>query len=108
PWVRMIEKGNLVGRNRGGNYNNREVDAGVYKNPGTPGLFYETKTLGWSESCECAEMPVPCTVFDPFFGSGTVGVVAQKYNRRFIGLELKPEYCQMARKRVNSQPVAMI
>lgn len=69
-------------------------------------------TVGWKPSCtcngDCPDSPVPCIVFDPFFGAGTVGVVAQKYNRRFVGLELKPEYCQMAQNRVNSQPVAMI
>lgn len=69
----------------------------------------ETKTLGWRPSCNCREeRTARAIVFDPFFGAGTVGVVAQKYNRRYIGLELKLEYCQMARKRVNSQPVAML
>lgn len=50
----------------------------------------------------------PCTVFDPFIGSGTVGVVAQKYNRRWIGLELKPDYCRMAKRRTLNTDIAMI
>ena len=39
-------------------------------------------------------------VLDPFFGSGTVGVVCAHLGRRCIGIELKPEYAQIARKRL--------
>ena len=39
-------------------------------------------------------------VFDPFFGSGTVGIVAEKLNRRWIGIELNPEYCEIAKQRI--------
>lgn len=39
-------------------------------------------------------------VLDPFAGSGTTGVVARKLDRRFVGIELNPEYCEMARKRI--------
>ena len=39
-------------------------------------------------------------VLDPFMGSGTTGVVAKKNGRRFIGIELNPEYMEMARRRI--------
>lgn len=39
-------------------------------------------------------------VLDPFAGSGTVGVVALRHNRRFLGVELNPAYCQMAADRI--------
>lgn len=39
------------------------------------------------------------TILDPFFGSGTVGAVAQEYNRKCIGIELKDEYIDLAKKR---------
>ena len=39
-------------------------------------------------------------VLDPFMGSGTVAEVALKLNRHFIGIELSPEYCEMAKKRI--------
>ncbi|HPT19872.1 MAG TPA: site-specific DNA-methyltransferase [Methanothrix sp.] len=42
-------------------------------------------------------------VLDPFFGSGTVGVVCLELNRRFVGIELKPEYVEIARKRIVDQ-----
>lgn len=38
-------------------------------------------------------------VLDPFFGSGTVGRVATKYGRKFLGIELNPEYIKIANKR---------
>jgi site-specific DNA-methyltransferase (cytosine-N4-specific) len=39
-------------------------------------------------------------VLDPFFGSGTVGLVCLELNRRFVGIELKSEYVEIARKRI--------
>lgn len=39
-------------------------------------------------------------VIDPFFGSGTVGVVCQQLGRRFLGIELNPEYAEIARLRL--------
>lgn len=40
------------------------------------------------------------TVLDPFFGSGTTGVACQRLGRQFIGLEISPEYCKIARSRL--------
>lgn len=39
-------------------------------------------------------------VLDPFIGSGTTAVVALKQNKRFIGIELNPEYVKMAENRI--------
>lgn len=39
-------------------------------------------------------------ILDPFIGSGTSGVVALKNNRRFLGVELNPEYIGIAAKRL--------
>ncbi len=38
-------------------------------------------------------------ILDPFFGSGTVGVVARQLDRRCVGIEIKDEYVEMADKR---------
>lgn len=40
-------------------------------------------------------------VFDPFTGSGTVPVVCQRLQRKFIGCELNPEYAAIAQNRLN-------
>ena len=42
-------------------------------------------------------------VLDPFFGSGTVGSVALEENRQYVGIELNPEYVQMAVERLKGQ-----
>ena len=39
-------------------------------------------------------------VLDPFFGSGTVGIVCADLQRRYIGVELNPEYIEIAAKRL--------
>ena len=39
-------------------------------------------------------------VFDPFMGSGSTGVAALKHNRKFIGVDLNNEYCEIAEKRL--------
>ncbi len=52
------------------------------------------------EPCVMAGCPEGGTVLDPFAGSGTVGVVATRHDRDFIGIELNQTYAQMARDRI--------
>lgn len=40
------------------------------------------------------------TIIDPFFGAGTTGLVAAEHGRRFVGIELVPEYVEMAQRRL--------
>jgi DNA modification methylase len=40
------------------------------------------------------------TVLDCFLGSGTTGKVAKQLNRRFVGIEISPEYLEIAKKRI--------
>jgi adenine-specific DNA-methyltransferase len=41
-------------------------------------------------------------VFDPFMGSGTTFESCIKHNRFCVGFEIKPEYCDIARRRIKS------
>jgi hypothetical protein len=52
PWERVIERGSLFGKDRGGNYEGRSIDTMVRINPGTPGMAYENTTTGWRPTCE--------------------------------------------------------
>lgn len=53
------------------------------------------------EPCILAGCPVGGTVLDPFFGSGTTGAVAKRLGRKFVGIDINPEYCRMARTRID-------
>lgn len=44
------------------------------------------------------------TILDPFMGSGTTGVVAKRFNRNFIGIEIDEKYYDIAKKRIESTP----
>jgi hypothetical protein len=78
----------------------------------------EIKTIGWRSSCECktdweyltrdlhhvarsdTPYPIPCTVLDPFMGSGTTALVARRLGRKSIGIELNPEYARLCARRL--------
>jgi DNA modification methylase len=57
---------------------------------------------------EWAALPtVPCTVLDPFAGSGTVGHVAAALGRDAILIELSDQYAAMAERRVSDAPLPL-
>ena len=61
---------------------------------------YQRTTAGWRPSCECGVETVPATCLDPFGGSGTVGLVADRLQRDAVLIEISPVYAQMARERI--------
>jgi hypothetical protein len=68
---------------------------------GTPRGTTQTDTLSWQPTCACdAGEPVNCTVLDPFAGSGTTLLVADRLGRDAVGIELSPEYARMAEARI--------
>lgn len=52
------------------------------------------------EPCILAGCPEGGVVLDPFMGSGTTGTVAKRLRRDFVGVEINPDYCEMARARI--------
>tara|TARA_Y100000034_G_C6558975_1_gene241824 strand:- start:30 stop:536 length:507 start_codon:yes stop_codon:yes gene_type:complete len=52
------------------------------------------------EPCILAGCPEGGTVLDPFSGSGTTGVVALQHERKYIGIELNPEYAKLSEDRI--------
>lgn len=40
------------------------------------------------------------TVLDPFMGSGTTAISAMEFKRKYIGIDISPEYCRMAEERI--------
>ena len=61
-------------------------------------------TEEWLPTCNCKDAQiVPCTVLDPFTGSGTTAIVALENNRNFVGTELNPEYIQLAENKIKEE-----
>ena len=59
------------------------------------------------EPCILAGAPAGGVVLDPFTGSGTTGAVALAHGRRFVGIELNPEYVAMANRRIGATQPAL-
>ena len=59
------------------------------------------------EPCIKAGCPEGGVVLDPFGGSGTVGVVANKLSRRAILIELNPEYGEQIQERNRQAPLGL-
>ncbi|MDT8447105.1 MAG: site-specific DNA-methyltransferase [bacterium] len=93
-------------------------NGGAIKEVGTNGILRNRRTV-WHVNTQAfamahfATFPVsliePCIlastepgqiILDPFFGAGTVGLAAESYQRKYIGIELNPEYVEMAATRL--------
>ena len=98
PWERVVEiKSGYEGGRRHDDAAKLGLTQGTgWKNKATT----QRKSTGWQPTCDHDSEPVPAVVLDPFCGSGTTGVVALRHGRSFIGIELNPEYIELARKRI--------
>lgn len=50
--------------------------------------------------CACHAKTRPGVVLDPFIGAGTVAVAAEQHDREWLGIELQPDFADLARKRI--------
>src|SRR5690606_500259 len=48
-----------------------------------------------------------CLVLDPFAGSGTTLLVAERLGRQAVGIEINPEYVEMAKRRLSKVQLAL-
>ena len=58
------------------------------------------RKVGEPERCDCRAPSRPGVVLDPFFGTGTVGVVAERLGRDWLGIELNPAYVRLSEERL--------
>lgn len=63
------------------------------------GAHFATMPPNLVEPCVLAGSRVGDLVLDPFFGSGTTGMVAEKHGRKWIGFDLNPEYEKLQNER---------
>lgn len=110
PWERVVEREQYTdrpgSRPLGGRGEQPSLRAAV-SGPQQGGRYAHVETLGWQPTClcGCADV-VPCTVLDPFNGSGTTGAVALKHGRRYVGIDLNADYLELAHERIGkAQPL---
>jgi DNA modification methylase len=105
PWVRIVDKqrsfesgsgraGNLPSGKNGPNLQGGGETLDVRRGP-----TVSSQTIGWQPACKCNAIPTPSLVLDPFAGSGTVGMVANKLNRHALLFEQSAEYIKLIQKR---------
>lgn len=93
---------NGTGRNRTELYNkNGRNKRSVWTVPTKPfkGAHFATFPKNLIAPCILAGCPEGGTVLDPFSGSGTTRIMANKLNRHAIGFELNPEYVKIEEER---------
>jgi DNA modification methylase len=67
-----------------------------------PSRWLTYREAGPLEGCGCGADTQSGVVLDPFFGSGTVGVVAERLGRDWVGIELNPSYGELALERLEA------
>jgi DNA modification methylase len=76
--------------------------------PGTHDGTYRRIDRGFRRACSCrTRRVVPCVVLDPFVGSGTTLAVARRLRRRSVGIDLNPNYENLARERIADTVAAL-
>ena len=129
PWVRQVQRERIAtrpgddskvtalarpagwatrGKHSAAAYNTPETHAKTIGNRDPQRHISRVVTLGWLPACGCdAEAPlaaIPCTVLDPFLGSGTTAQVAEHLGHAWLGCELNPDYIAQAEARIATVP----
>jgi hypothetical protein len=100
PWVRVVERKRVPTRT-GKNTKVAGLDSDVVGNRDPLRHVSVTQSIGWEPSCKCGRDDVrPSVVLDPFSGAGSAGVAAVAAGRRYVGIEINPEYAAMADRRI--------
>ena len=116
PWRRIVEKGEpdhahrrACGADSSGGYNGKSTkghaaagvqDASAVKARILAGMV-QKRTVGWEPKCSCPEHdPVPAVVLDPFGGSGSTAVAAERLGRDSVLIDLDPRNEALVRQRL--------
>ena len=66
-----------------------------------------TQTLGWRATCNHDAPAIPALVLDPFAGTFTTGMAAQKLGRRAVGVDISEAYLDQAVRRLSAVTLPM-
>ena len=67
-----------------------------------PGSHFAVMPPRLADRCIRAGSAIGDVVLDPFSGAGTTGLVARRLQRRYVGVELNPEFAELGRRRIES------
>ena len=98
PWERVVEREaqNHISRQDRQTATGGAITGGVGKN------FPDVKLTqrGWQPTCTCDNKgDAPCTILDPFGGSGTVTMMSEMHQRNSIYIDINREYVDLAKQR---------
>ena len=86
-----------------GHFRKSKRGVGMYHQDNKGSCFHDAmknETKLDIKKCDCNSTTHAGIVLDPFVGSGTTALVARKLGRHYIGIDLQPDYCDMAEKRI--------
>ncbi len=92
---RQLDESRLEGNPGGNNPRNRGVNKATNFHP-------TVKPIALMEYLIKMVTPLNGTVLDPFMGSGSTGVAAKKNGYNFIGIDMTPEYVEIAKARIDN------
>lgn len=101
---RLSQHSNTAGFKKFTGYRNKR-DVWFIPPKGYKGAHFATFPEGLIKPCILAGCRENGIVLDPFFGSGTVGVVAKQLHRNYIGIDINEDYCSLAKKRIENGEV---
>src|SRR5258708_978957 len=104
PWERVTERGESVQQHWAPG-TQVKIDRAQGRHGKTSvmntGYIQSSHTIGWQPTCTCTnEGTGRCMVLDPFMGAGTVALMALRYARYYLGIELNPDYVKLAERRI--------
>ena len=105
-WARVVDQGTLIPDKPGAHsYERLDKEEELVKEwtgHNKPNHHYESQTLGWRPTCRCGAKAVPALVLDPFAGTATTCLAAQRLGRRAVGTDISESYLQQAVKRLEA------
>jgi len=105
--VGQSARGGAVGHTNGQGFHSEEIKTGrnrrsvwtVVTKP-FKGAHFAVMPPDLVKPCVLAGCPEGGVVLDPFSGAGTTAMVSRDNGRKAIGIEINPEYCEIAAKRL--------
>ena len=105
-WARVVEHTNATATSQISGYMDK---SGRFDSNGNSGFLGSSNlTLAWKSTCDCNADKIPATVLDPFAGTGTTLLAAQRLGRSGVGVDLSEDYLNQAVKRLSKETLPMM